>query len=278
MYTYRSLRKAGYTGKLFIVVDDEDKRADEYRKRFGKKVLQFSKVAVAARIDEGDNTDDRRTVLYARNACWDLARRVGCRYFIQLDDDYVAFFLRYGRDLGYGAADITRMDTVLTALLKFYQDTPIASVAFSQGGDHIGGAGVVVDGKVIGGHPYPELLRKSMNSFILSTDRPFQFSGRLNEDVNTYTVLGRQGKVFFTAMGAMLVQRQTQSTPGGMTEIYLDRGTYQKSFFAIMYAPSCVKIDVLGDSSSPHYRIHHEISWENCVPKILRETEKKRRT
>lgn len=41
--TYRTLRRAGYTGKIFIVVDDEDKTRHQYMAEFGEQVLVFSK-------------------------------------------------------------------------------------------------------------------------------------------------------------------------------------------------------------------------------------------
>ena len=34
--TYRTLRRAGYTGKIFIVVDDEDKTRHQYMAEFGE--------------------------------------------------------------------------------------------------------------------------------------------------------------------------------------------------------------------------------------------------
>ena len=86
VHTYTTLQRAGYTGKVFIVIDDEDKTADQYRATFGNKVLQFSKEEISTRFDEGDNFEDRRTITYARNACFELARAVGCRYFIELHD------------------------------------------------------------------------------------------------------------------------------------------------------------------------------------------------
>lgn len=52
--TYEKLRKHGYTGKIYIVCDDEDKTLPEYRKRFGD-VLVFSKSEIAKTFDEGDN-------------------------------------------------------------------------------------------------------------------------------------------------------------------------------------------------------------------------------
>lgn len=47
-----------------------------------------------------------------------------------------------------------------------------------------------------------------------------------------------------------------------------DSGTYVKSFYSVIFAPSCVSIAMMGDK---HKRIHHNISWDNCVPKILNE-------
>ena len=49
-------------------------------------------------------------------------------------------------------------------------------------------------------------------------------------------------------------------------------GTYLKSFFSVMYAPSCVRLQMLG---SNHKRIHHKVLWENCCPKIISEKYRK---
>lgn len=271
VHTYQTLIKAGYTGKIYIVIDNEDKTEADYRKNFGDKVLQFDKAAVAQTFDEGDNFNDRRAIIYARNSCWDLAKQVGCKYFIQLDDDYTSFFIRHDSQLNYVSARIkTTMDDLLSAMLDFYLSVPAISVAFSQGGDHIGGNSA--------GDDTPKINRKCMNSFICSTDRPFQFFGRINEDVNTYTTAGRRGDLFFTVFQAQLNQLQTQQNSGGMTELYIDSGTYIKSFYSVMYCPSAVKVGELIDPRSPHPRLHHKINWNRAVPKIVSEVHRKPRT
>ena len=269
VYTYENLKRSGYTGKVFIVIDDEDKTADEYRKRFGDIVLTFSKREVAKTFDEADNFNDRRAIVYARNACFDLARQVECTHFIELDDDYNSgFYLRFNASLEYGNTPrIKDLDSVLCALLDFYKATPIHSIAMSQGGDHIGGNSA--------GSQVPRLKRKAMNSFICSTERQFQFQGRVNEDVNTYTEGTRRGLLFFTTMHAQVNQLATQSNSGGMTDLYLDSGTYVKSFYSVMYAPSCVCVGTLGDNRNPHYRLHHNIDWRRTAPLILRESYRK---
>ncbi|EMV4189591.1 hypothetical protein AACJ52_001368 [Escherichia coli] len=260
--TYRTLRRAGYTGKIFIVVDDEDKTRNQYMAEFGEQVLVFSKADIASRFDEADNFCDRRSIFYARNACFDLAKLVGCKYFIQLDDDYHEFQFRVDRNYDQAYFPIRKLDAILSEMLAYYESIPALSIAMSQGGDFLGDNG---------GHA-SWVKRKAMNSFICSVDRPFSFMGRINEDVNTYTNLGRCGELFMTIGAVQLGQKQTQKNSGGMTELYLDSGTYVKSFYSVMYAPSCVKISLMGAS---HKRIHHQVTWNNAAVKILHEKYRK---
>jgi len=266
VFTYKTLEKCGYTGKVYIVIDDEDDSADEYRKRYGDRVLQFCKRDVAKTTDDGDNFGHRRSVIYARNVCWDLAKQVGCKYFIQLDDDYTAFHLRYNSNGNNISPSVRRLDDVLLSVLEFYIQAPqIKTIAMAQGGDFLGG----------GTSQKRSLRRKAMNTFICDVDRPISFIGRINEDVTTYVTRGRLGELYFTVMQAQIVQKQTQANAGGWTEYYLEVGTYVKSFYSVMYAPSCVEISMMGDPRGGNYRIHHKINWHKTAPKILREEHKK---
>lgn len=257
--TVESFRAAGYTGRIYLVIDDEDECGDEYRALYGDSVIVFSKDAVEETFDVADTQRDRRAVVYARNAVAGIARDLGLDYFLQLDDDYTSF--RFRRFVVSTAPTIKilpgGMDGIVEAMLTFLDESGAATVAFSQGGDHLSGV-------------YRELrlglLRKAMNSFFVRTDRPVEFLGRINEDVNTYVVRGGRGDLFFTVMGVQLEQLRTQANPGGMTDIYLDGGTYVKSFYTVMMAPSCVRVTLL---KSVHRRFHHEIRWDKAVPKIL---------
>ena len=267
--TYRSLRSHGYTGKVFIVIDDEDQTGEEYKRIYGDDVLVFSKDEVGLYTDQFDNFSDRRTALWARNACWDLAKQMGYRYFIQLDDDYTHWkYHRTGRGHRlsaslteeYHAWKLRSLDAVFDALVRFIETTPIKTVALSQGGDHIGDSG--------GSTSPRRFKRKAMNSFVCDTAKPFLFRGRINDDVNTYVSLGRTGDLFFTDMQIQLEQLLTQSNTGGMTELYLDSGTYVKSFYTVMAAPSCTSINLMGRFNK---RLHHKINWRKAVPLIIPE-------
>lgn len=262
--TAKSLADGNYTGKWYIVIDNEDDTEEKYRELYGYKVLQFDKLAISKTFDTADLEKDRRTIVYARNACFDLAKEIGVRYFLELDDDYTQFMYRYpeGDKLGY--SPVYDLDGLFSAMIDFLDASGALTVALAQGGDFIGGlrSGTFKKG----------LLRKAMNTFFCDVEKPFQFVGRINEDVNTYTSLGNRGKLLFTVTSAMINQFQTQSNSGGMTEVYLDSGTFLKSFYTVIFSPNCCKIATMGDK---HLRIHHRIDWNACTPKILNEKWKK---
>jgi len=264
--TAQKLDEFKYTGRYYVVVDDQDKTLGAYRKRFGDKVLVFSKEKVASEFDEGDNFQDRRSVFYARNACWDLAREVGVRYFMQMDDDYSGFYVRLAGGPGDpGARRAEYLDRVIGAMLAYFKTVPALSIAMSQGGDHIGGR-----------QERGMQKRKAMNTFLCDAERPFNFVGRINEDVNTYTELGRRGALFLTVPNIQVNQPQTQGNPGGMTDLYKDSGTYVKTFYSVMYNPSAVRVGLLKDNRSDRPpRIHHAINWKATTAQILPEKYRK---
>lgn len=256
--TYKLLRARGYTGKVYFILDNEDKTINEYKKIFGEEyVIVFDKKKYADMVDEGSNFDNRKVILHARNACFDIANELGYEYFIQLDDDYYSLGFRYLE----GERKINNLDRVFQIILEYYANTPrILSIAFSQGGDHIGGFSGI------------KLKRKAMNSFICSTKRRFTFVGSLNEDVNTYTTLGSRGELFFTFTNINLSQGDTQTNSGGMTDAYQLNGTYVKSFHSVIMHPSGVKIKMM---NSKFPRIHHSVTWKNTTPMIIDEKYKK---
>lgn len=64
VHTYNLLKRSGYTGKIFIVIDDEDKTRELYLEKFGDKVLVLSKEDIASRFDEADNFGDNHDRRY----------------------------------------------------------------------------------------------------------------------------------------------------------------------------------------------------------------------
>ena len=197
----------------------------------------------------------------------DIARNIGLDYFFEYEDDYTNFQLRYIQHDSLKGNTIRRLDEIFDLMISCLNDTKSNTLAFAQGGDFIGGAGSFHSNN---------FKRKAMNSFVFKVNKDKKddilFIGRMNDDVNTYLTQGKIGKLFFQIASINLVQLMTQSNTGGNTEAYLKYGTYVKSFYSVICAPSCCKISTMGRTDK---RIHHSIKWINAVPVILNEKYKK---
>lgn len=261
--TINALKNSGYTGKYYIIIDDEDKEAKEYFKIYGDKVIKFDKSKVKS--DTMDNFESRNIVLFARNKCFDIAKNLNLEYFLVLDDDYHYFSFRVQEEDTLKNKQLYNIDIIFDYMIDFLNSSKAKTIAFAQGGDFIGG----VQSRIWRG----QLIRKAMNSFFFKTDNRVEFVGRLNEDVNTYASQGNKGDLFFSIAKVMINQKQTQKESGGLTEEYLDKGTYVKSFYTVMLCPSFVKIGVVGGGGHGrvHWRIHHKIQERYGYPKIINE-------
>lgn len=262
VFTHESLRKSGYTGDIFLLCDDEDKELNQYKKRYGDKVLVFSKDEYAGKFDKMDNFGNKACVVYARNAIYDAAKSVGLKYISVADDDYTCFQYRITPDGGYYGKNIKNADEVFSVYLDFLIESGIDTICFAQGGDYIGGS---ENQKVVDGF---KTSRKMMNLYFFDVNKPLEFKGTINEDLTSSVTEGRVGKIILTSYMNSITQKETQSNAGGLTEIYLEVGTYVKSFYSVIAAPSCVQVAPMGDSS---LRLHHAVKWKHAVPKIIRE-------
>jgi len=268
--TLKALKRSGYTGKTYIVIDDEDNAGDAYRAKHGVAVLAFSKAAYRGRFDMMDNEPSNRGVVFARNAVYDLAESVGVRRFLVLDDDYVGFYFRHDVKMRFAttsnSARIGDLDAVNALMLSMLDIPSVKVVAMSQTGDFIGGANCTHSKRL-------RLWRKVMNAFYCDTEKRCFFHGRINEDTNLYVGdEARCGAVMLTIPQITLMQTPTQKAGGGMTGLYLGSGTYRKSFYSVMTSPGSVSVHDMG---SIDRRLHHLVRWKNTCPVIVGERYKR---
>lgn len=265
--TMRTLQRDGYKGRWYLIIDDEDEMAPVYRENFGEDhVISFCKQDAYDRADTMDNFNEHRAIIYARNESFRIARELDLTYFLMLDDDYQSFLYRFIEDEKLRGKELKGrcLETALEAMIDFLEVSGATMVAFAQGGDMIGGAQSPRFQK--------RILRKCMNSMFCKTDRPVEFTGTMNEDITTYTTLGSRGCLFFTFTKINILQLPTQSLKGGMTDAYNETGTYVKSFYSVLSMPSAIKVYMM---YSKYNRIHSEVDWDCCVPKILEEKHRK---
>lgn len=275
MFTVNTLKRQGYTGKYYIILDDEDKTIDGYKEKFGEDhIVVFSKTEAAKKFDIMDNFKEKNVVVFARNVCNDIARKLGLKYFAEFEDDYFPFTYRVPDGPSLRAVMIQRdFDICCEAMLEFIDEVSkyqpkFRTIAWAQSGEMFGGT----EGRVW----VTKYKRKAMNTFFFKVpDDPKDdvvFLGRMNDDVNAYISDGQVGGIWLQVPFINLNQMLTQHSKGGNTESYQKFGTYVKSWYSVMLKPDAVRIGLMGSSAR---RIHHLIDWEKCVPKILNERYKK---
>lgn len=253
--TLKTLQKGNYTGMVYFIVDDEDEAKDDYIKLYGEEHVKiFHK---SEWFDIGDNLTDHKGVpVYARNECFRIANDLGLKYFVQLDDDYTAIILRYDDGEKLAKKDVTDFDYLFEAVCDFLSISPITCVAFGVAGDFIGGRKSKYQQR---------MYFNARNSFFCKTDSPFQFLGRVNEDVSTPAWHNMTGRLFLTVLDVMVFLHDHNKNSGGSTEQYKNLNLYWNYFYPVMYVPSAIKIS--GKSGT----INKQVSYENLVPKILNE-------
>jgi hypothetical protein len=250
--TLNTLRNAGYTGPIIHLLDDLDPTREEYIRKYGKEnCYVFNKHFVARRCDAMNNFGGLESTLYVEHAMFDAAKELGYDYFVSMCHDY--YYLGHRGE--NGAKRTKRINEVFELMVEFLINSKVKCVAFSQGGDNMGGFSA-------------ERLckRKVMNSFFCKTSEPFPFYGSMNDDCNMYVRNGIKGDVFLTIMRFQLDQGDTQSNDDGLANLYKSYGTYVKSFYTVMLSPSSVKVALMGTKST---RLHHRIDYKKTVPCIL---------
>lgn len=267
-HTFQSLRKYGYDGEVYFVIDDEDKSGAEYRKKYGDKVVTFNKSKWIEKTDTMDIEQRRDVVVYARNAVFDIAKNLGYKYFVVLDDDYKNYEHRYPEGKKLKTVTPRKLGKAFEASFRFLISSGILCYGWEQGGDFIGGLNTRFKKRCV---------RKIMNTYFFDVDKPVVFKGTIDEDMVASLYHGLLGDVIISSCDMAIQQMKTQKQSGGLTDAYLHYGTYTKSFYAVMMNPSCVTVAMMGDPRSGFCRMHHRVKYDLSCPVIISDKWRKRK-
>lgn len=135
--TVKALKKAGYNGDWFIVADDMDDT--DYEGLYSGHTVRFSKSEYAKKTDTADNFGKMTTPVYARNACFDIAKEKGYDCFALLDDDLNDFTYRYKEGKKLKSKKVKNFTPIFEAYCKFVLDSGFACGGFVSAGRLIGG-------------------------------------------------------------------------------------------------------------------------------------------
>lgn len=89
--TLKALNDSGFFGDYRIIIDSGDETAEKYEQNYPGKIEIFDKVEIKKTFDVMDNFNIFSSAVYARNFSYELAKKLGYKYFILLDDDLTKF-------------------------------------------------------------------------------------------------------------------------------------------------------------------------------------------
>lgn len=233
--TLSTLLKCGYTGRLYLVIDDEDADGPLYKQLYGDKVITFSKQKVEKTFDTMTNQKEYRSVVYARNASYTLARERGIRFIFMCDDDISNLSFRVVRDRklkGFNIADINRL---FSAMAEYMQSARLGCLGFSQAGAFIGGAN---------SRKYQEgCQRTCAQAMMFDTQSPIPFRGIFNEDLQVALDSGIAGKTVLSTMLVSITSPERTTNTGGLHDLYKSNSTYTPCFYTLMAYPGVAGIE-----------------------------------
>lgn len=185
--TLKTLKSSGYTGKIFIVIDNKDTMEEDYKRIYGKEnVIVFSLEEWKNRTDTITNEKEYESPVYARNFISCFANDNGYKYYMMLDDDVKSFNIRYVKNGKLKSCKLRNADGYFLEIIKFMKTNKhICYVGTGNAGSYIGGAeGRFSKGIYIGDFSQSVLCRKKV-----------EFKGIFNEDENMGMTEGQIGNL-----------------------------------------------------------------------------------
>lgn len=256
--TLDTLYRCGYSGKIFIVVDDEDEQQERYIVEYGaENVIVFCKQKYADKLDTVSVSGERKTPLFVRNAICDLAKEMGFEYFGMWDDDIDNLLYRYNDSGILKKNNIINLDSIFSAMIDFMKNTGTDCMAFTNAGGLIGG----LKGRFSDG-----LRRQGANTYIIRTGSNCPFVGVYNEDLQFSLLKAAAGQLVFELTSICFYAPERGTNKGGLSETYHENNWYYINFHSVVCIPWAAKINKDAKLT---------IGWKNAIPCIISERWKK---
>ncbi len=237
MTTYDTLRKCGYTGKIYIVVDNEDTQLQRYLNRYDD-VLVYNKQLQFDKCDKVIDTTQKASVTYPRNAVEEYAKHFKLDTFMVCDDDIVGFRYRWVEG---NTVKSLAMNGGLDRVFELYSDyilahdiavTSFVHMLFYMSGVHNLNKRISEQREII-------------QLFIRNTKFDLDWKGVMRQDMLTNTLTSKVGYIWWALPFITYDARpmnETGENNGGMKETYDNINEYQRSFLGVITTPSCLKI------------------------------------
>jgi hypothetical protein len=264
--TVKTLQDLGYDGDLYLVVDDQDNTFDEYVKVWGAdKVVVFHKDHFIKHTDTGLHNPVPKFAVFARNAIEFIARTMGYKTFMMLDDDITK--LRVRLPVGNSLKSFQfngNFNSILKMSVDFVLDCNIACMGLGFCNLYIGG--------VENFNKENPRQRLCAEAFIRNTSHPMLWRLNMVEDLITSIDAAMRGEVWFQFLPIQCEIKISEGVvEGGNSDVYRQLGMYRISFMPVIAYPSANAVK------------YGKKSWittttpDKCIPKIISSRYRKER-
>lgn len=237
--TYNTLKRCGYTGKVYLILDDTDTTIQQYIDNYGaENIIVFNKnyYINSDRFDNGTNKPVYASAVYARRAIEDIAKSMCLDYFAMADDDIQNLVIRYPLNNKLVRAKITNLDTILCLYTDLLTQN-VACVGFGMNRSYFGGVSAFC----------PERLCKKImpsNFFIRNASVKVNWVAWTFEDDITHYCNLVDGNVWLSIpyVQQILQPFADVNNTGGNVDLYKTRNHFDICFTEVQYMPSAIKV------------------------------------
>ena len=264
--TVKSLQDVGYTGDLYLVVDDQDETFDEYVNAVGAdRVIVFNKDHFIRHTDVGLQVPVPKFAVFARNAIEHIAKSMGYKAFMMLDDDITNLRIRLPSGSSLKSYKINgQFDAIIDRAVDLVLSCDIACMGLGFCNLYIGG--------VENFNKENPRQRLCAEAFIRNTAHPINWRLNMVEDLITSIDAAIDGAVWFQFLPIQVEIKMSEGVvDGGNSDVYRQLGMYRISFMPVIAYPSsnAVKFGKKSWISTT--------SPDKCIPKLISSRYRKER-
>lgn len=251
-----TLNKMKYPGEWYIVCGNNDDTISEYQRIWGKeKILIFDwyKEVVNSNLLDNFGVDTMSSgAVPVRNATRKISEARGELRHWQFDDDYVSFRHINKTYTSNVSMSGKLFEKELYNLAEYAYNSDFANIGFCLGNESFPNVSRKAGRRVFNAHNLPSIK-----------DKFVEWRGRMNDDLINAIDVFNKGKIEMSFRFMNLTLAATQSEDGGNTDIYKLSGTVRKTAYAILIAPSAVRLVI------KFGRYHHHVNWDKITPRII---------
>lgn len=259
--TYNMLRAKGYTGKIYLVVDNLDNTLDEYKRLYDGEVLVFNKLEYVAKTDCALGEKFINFAVFSRNAVEDFVKQLNLKTFLLIDDDFSNVRMRLVREEKLLSRQIENFDYVFSCISEYLLSANISTAGVNQ--SFFGG---------VKGLNVASLRHRLFNGmFFRNAGHIVEWKSNMLEDIITCVLCGNMGEPFIKLMQFQFDTEPTggENSVGGNASVYNSYDHFKQMFFPIVFCPSCF---ILDDRAMSHLDTTGKcatILYEHTVPRLI---------